>query len=60
MEDKVMIAPDSTKLGEGHIDVIQFMYGSNIVHTFRPVGEEEFRILQRDPLSKMISIRLRG
>jgi len=60
MEDKVMIAPDSTKLGAEHIDVIQFMYGDNIVHTFRPVDKEDFRILQSNPLSKTISIRLRS
>jgi hypothetical protein len=60
VDDKVMIAPDWTNKEAEHIDVIQFMYGSNTMHTFRPVGPEEYRSLQSNPSCKTLAIRLRS
>lgn len=59
MEDKVMIAPDSLEKSAGFPDVIQFLYDSNKVNTFRTIDDEEFRLLQKNPLSKTVNINLK-
>jgi len=60
MEDQAVIAPANLKENEEPPDVVQFSCGSSSARSFRPVGEEEFKRLQKNPLSRTVTIDCSG